>query len=228
MAKHYKVEDFIGKEFKYGLIVLGLDKEYLKEHPTANRWIFKCTCGNTFSYVPGRVADGEKRSCGCKVEPSKFKDKHGYSINKFYQIWKTMQNRCYNEKDSHYKRYGARGITVCEEWKNDVSKFVEWAERTCPKEGKYSVDRIDNNGQYSPENCRWATDKQQCRNTRRNRNLEYNGETKCIQEWSEIVGISAGTIRVRLDLGWPIERALTEPVNKKFSRKKLDTNSTKD
>lgn len=213
MGKHYNIENYIGKEFKYGLIVKGLDHEYLKKHPTANRWIFECTCKKTFSSAPGHVACGQKRSCGCKIEQSKKKPIHGLSYNRFYHVWVAIKQRCYNEQDKHYPRYGGRGIKMCDEWKCGPRAFIEWAEKTCPNKKGYSIDRKNNFGPYSPDNCAWATTKEQARNTRANKILHLNGEEKCIAEWAEIYGLHPTTISQRLKSGWSIERALTEPVH---------------
>lgn len=131
--------------------------------------------------------------------------------------------RCYNERYNSYKNYGARGITVCNEWKNNPSAFKKWALSNGCRED-LTLERIDTSKGYSPENCRWATRKEQANNRRSNRLISFNGETHTLSEWAEKKGINSITIRSRLRLGWSVERALTEPSfgihSNQYSRKK--------
>lgn len=118
-----------------------------------------------------------------------------------------MKARCYNNNAPKYKHYGARGIYVCNDWKNSFTNFCDWAMENGYREG-LTLDRVDVNGNYEPDNCRWTTMKQQAHNTRRNKNYIINGETHCLAEWCEILGLNHDTIRMRLYRGWPIEKAL--------------------
>jgi hypothetical protein len=123
-----------------------------------------------------------------------------------------MTARCYQPKCKEFRLYGARGITVCERWKG-YHGFENFCADMGERPSGTSLDRIDNDGQYSPENCRWATQRQQARNSRKNRLLTLGDRTACIAEWAEITGISQYTIRQRVaKLGWSDERALTEGV----------------
>jgi hypothetical protein len=132
--------------------------------------------------------------------------KHNMSKTKVYHTWVLMMNRCHNKKDSSYFKYGARGISVCEKWKT-FENFLEDMGLPLAHE---SIDRIDNNGNYSPENCRWATRKEQCRNRRSNRIYTLNGKSKTLKEWSEIYKINYQTLHNRVHTQkWPIMRALT-------------------
>lgn len=124
-----------------------------------------------------------------------------------YRRWRSMLNRCYNPNHTYYYNYGGRGITVCDEWKNDYEKFCEWANQS-GYEKSLSLDRIDNNKGYSPENCRWATRKQQGRNQRTNHKITINGKTKLMCEWAEISGISEKNIYKRIKRGWRNEELL--------------------
>lgn len=138
---------------------------------------------------------------------------HGFAHKeKLYGVWKCMRQRCSDPNISRADYYVNKGIRVCEEWK-DYLAFREWALSSGYREG-LSIDRIDNNGDYCPENCRWATPKQQANNQSRNRRITYNGETRTLSEWSELVDIPYDTIKRRIYQGWNVEKALTEPVRR--------------
>lgn len=139
--------------------------------------------------------------------------KHGMWNTKIYHVWQGMKQRCEDPNRENYKNYGARGITVCEEW-HDPETFINWALSHGYKEG-LSIDRIDNEKGYFPDNCRWADSTTQARNQRKNRLLVYDGETKCLSEWSQIVGIPIPTIWKRLQHGMPVKDALTIPPKKR-------------
>lgn len=139
--------------------------------------------------------------------------KHGKRNTRLYRIWLQMKNRCYNENTERYSDYGGRGISVCDEWKNNFQTFYDWSMSNGYDE-HLTIDRIDNDGNYSPENCRWSTVQEQVRNTRSNVLLTLNGETHCVAEWSEITGIKETTIRSRIRYGWNTERILTNPARK--------------
>lgn len=137
--------------------------------------------------------------------------KHGFSKHPLYRVRCLMIERTSNPKNCHYNLYGGRGITVCDEWKNNPKSFFEWAIANGYKRG-LSIDRIDNNGNYCPENCRWVTQKEQTRNTRRNNVLSYNGKTMCVSDWAKQLGFSHPVaINNRLKRGWSIEKALSVP-----------------
>lgn len=144
--------------------------------------------------------------------------RHGYSAaHPTYRVWTDMKRRCVNPKHKAYPRYGARGISVCERWLNDFAAFV--ADMGEKPEGM-TLDRIDNAGPYSPENCRWATWREQNNNRRSTRKLEWDGRTQSLRQWSRELGINHVTLRRRLEHGWTVERALTTPVNQKFRSRK--------
>ena len=124
-----------------------------------------------------------------------------------YHVWRSAKARCHSTTHANYDAYGGRGITMCKEWREDYMAFLSYMG---PKPEGYSLDRIDNNGNYEPGNCRWATPKQQSANLRWNRNLEYNGEIHHIAEWARIVNIHENTLKKRLNLGWTIEATLTK------------------
>jgi len=125
-----------------------------------------------------------------------------------------MHCRCYRSKHPEYPNYGARGITVCKQWRNNFPMFI--ADMGPRPSAKHSLDRIDNNGNYEPGNCRWATLTEQNRNQRSNHILTFRGRTLCIAEWAEVTGICDGTLYSRITKqGWTTERALTTPVKQK-------------
>lgn len=141
--------------------------------------------------------------------------KYGYK-DRLYKIYVHMCRRCYYPKYDYYSRYGGRGITVCEEWLNSYDKFKEWAlangyDYNAPK-GQCTLDRIDNNGNYKPSNCRWATIKEQLNNNSRNVWITANGETHNLQQWSDILGIPYDALRNRHRYGWDDERIINTPI----------------
>lgn len=142
--------------------------------------------------------------------------RHGQFGTRIYRIWNGIKSRCQNKNAKDYERYGGRGIAVCEEWQA-FEPFYEWAMANGYRDD-LSIDRIDNDGNYCPENCRWTTVRKQSRNRRSNRILEYNGVKKCLSEWDESVGAKTrGVVRQRLVRGWSIEKAVTTPVtNNKY------------
>lgn len=124
-----------------------------------------------------------------------------------YDIWLAMNDRCRNVRHRYFNRYGGRGIAVCDEWQHSYAAFIR--DMGPPPKG-YTLERRDNDGPYSPDNCVWATRKQQSNNTSTNRLITFAGQTRTLSQWSEHMGISPSVMRSRL-LKWPIERALTEP-----------------
>ena len=145
---------------------------------------------------------------------------YGFSHTRIDNIYKSMISRCYCPNNINYNRYGGRGITVCEEWKNDKRNFFEWAFVNGYSE-KLTIDRKDVNKGYSPDNCRWATQKEQQNNRSNNRVLEFNGVSHTLGEWFDITGIKLGTIWNRLKSGWSAEDTLTrKPVvgNNQYSK----------
>jgi hypothetical protein len=136
-----------------------------------------------------------------------------------YSIWASMKQRCYDPHSKSYPRYGGRGIIVCDRWRNSFGDFLaDMGDRPSPD---YSLERKDNTGPYSPENCRWATRKEQCRNRRSSRLITHDGQTRPSVEWSELTGVNRATIERRIDhYGWSVSRALTTPAGPSGPKKK--------
>jgi hypothetical protein len=132
---------------------------------------------------------------------------HGMSDSSEYKVWQGMIRRCYETKHMNFKYYGVRGITVCDRWRNSFASFYE---DVGPRPSqKHEIERIDNNGNYTPGNVRWATHREQCINTRRNRFIELNGERLCVTDWAKKAGIAPSALRWRLRKGWSIGDALS-------------------
>lgn len=167
----------------------------------------RCKCGNETTVQRGNLLNGHTKSCGCirRENSKKIHSTHSRSKTQEYAIWNQMMQRCYNAKNQRYSSYGGRGIIVCERWHKFENFLEDMGERPSKE---HSLERIDNNGNYELANCKWATKKEQCRNRRSNHLLTYNGETKLIIEWAELLGLEDYTIYNRLRLGWPVEKVL--------------------
>lgn len=138
-----------------------------------------------------------------------------------YQAWRNMVVRCTNPKYKFYHRHGGRGIKVCDRWRGSYAAFLE--DMGVKPSPSLTLDRIDNDGDYTPENCRWATRKEQSRNSRTNHNLTFQGKTQCLAAWADETGIKAGTLYSRLKNGWSTERALTEPARRRWRNQRIST-----
>jgi len=200
-----RLEDKTGKRFGR-LLVLGVAGKIGKN----TKWHCICDCGNRSTPYGGALNAGESRSCGCLQKESI--KKHGLSGTPIYRIWYGMLHRCNRKSDPNYKYYGGRGITVCDKWSKSVEDF--YSDMGEPPKGM-SIDRKDNNGNYAPENCRWATPIQQARNTRKTLNIKFRGKTQCLTAWANEIGMSRQTLSIRLKRGWSVEDALTtQPLTK--------------
>ncbi len=172
-------------------------------------WVCICDCGNQKTIRYFDLISGKTISCGCyKAEDTRQRmTTHGESHTRLHDIWRGMIKRCEAPYASRYDLYGGRGIGVCAEW-HTYENFAEWAKQSGYRDD-LSIDRIDPNGNYCPENCRWATAKEQSNNTSRNHYVEYDGKRYTISELAEIKKINAGTLRSRIDkLHWPIDKAV--------------------
>jgi hypothetical protein len=187
----------------------------LSYHSIINRkshWLCQCTCGTILPVRLDSLKDGNTQSCGCQLIDSATKHGHSHSRpdkppSRTYNTWQSMLERCIRPSNFKYPRYGGRGITVCERWLIFTNFLVDMGERP----SGMTIDRINNDGNYEPGNCRWATPKQQARNTSTNYMITYNGEKKSLPEWAEIHGLPRLVIRGRLQLRWSIERAFMTP-----------------
>lgn len=177
-------------------------------------FLCKCDCGKEKVVSSKALLNGSTKSCGCLArEVSKLNNtKHGKRYTRIYRIWLSMKNRCSNSKDKYWNDYGGKGIRVCESWKNDFMRFYEWSINNGYSDN-LTIDRIDVNGMYCPENCRWATNKEQQNNKTTNHYITYNGETKTMMQWAEELNIKYTTLRARINsYKWSIEKAFNEPI----------------
>lgn len=175
-------------------------------------WQCQCACGKTAIVSGNQLLKGHTKSCGCYRQEvtGNARRLHGRSRSDVYRIWKLMRKRCTNPKDKNFARYGGRGIAVCEKWNRSFAEFAaDMGPRPSPQ---HSLDRKDNDGNYEPSNCRWATQKEQTRNTVRSRRISVGGQTKTAIEWAEQIGMKPSTLLQRLRRGWNAEKAVNEAV----------------
>lgn len=186
-------------------------------------WFCKCKCGRIVQVRSSSLRNGTTKSCGClrvdRLAENRYRLgslSHGLSKQVEYRLYFSMRARCERKTERNYKYYGGRGIRVCNRWRHGENGktgfecfFADMGQRPTPG---HSIERLDNDGNYSPDNCAWRTQQDQCRNTRRNHYLTFRGTTLCLQAWSERIGVGAPTIRRRLKLGWSVAKALTTKV----------------
>ena len=174
-------------------------------------WHCRCDCGIERNVVGKELRNGKSKSCGC-LSTDTFREtitKHGLRYHPLYVTWCNIHARCENSNNPEYKHYGGRGIRVCDEWK-DVTSFIGWAEANGYRSG-LQIDRIDNNGNYEPDNCRFVTHTGNQNNKRTNRLLTYEGRTQTISQWAKELNVPSDRIRSRLNMGWNVEDVLFKP-----------------
>lgn len=181
-------------------------------------WHCKCDCGNFKDTISTSLKNGDVKSCGClqkevrkenALHLDKVRLKHGMSDNRLYRIYNDMVSRCYRKSINGYENYGGRGIRVCDEWlgEDGFKNFMSWSFANGYNE-ELTIDRLDSNGHYEPNNCKWSTRKEQANNTRATIFLEYGREKHSLTEWSEITGIRKGTLYTRMRKGWSVGKIL--------------------
>ena len=198
------------------LTVIG--EPFMERRPDRTIYLIKCRCdcGKEKIVARYRLLSGHTNSCGHLrgIVLGNATRKHGKS-NKIseYQVWKGMRQRCTNPRSKFYPRYGGRGISICAEW-NDFGKFYEdVGQRPTPL---HTLERINNDGNYCKENCKWATQTEQASNRKSSRLVYFKGETHTISAWSRKLNVGIWLITERLNRGWPVEKALTEPVRAQY------------
>lgn len=183
-------------------------------------WRCICDCGKEHRANAKSLRSGAVSSCGCygkeraiygssKANAARaIPHKHG---RKLTFVLSAMKDRCYNPSNDHFKWYGDKGVFICEEWLADSFSFYKWASENGYQPG-LQIDRIDVNGPYKPENCRFVTRSEQMNNTTRNVNLTWRGKTMSVTKWADVVGIDYRTLKSRLHKNWPVDKALSTPV----------------
>lgn len=172
-------------------------------------WLCKCDCGKETEVSKSQLLSGRTKSCGClrKESTSKMRKRHGLSKSRLYNIWLRMKQCCYNKSSHKFKIYGGRGIKICEEWKNSFENFYKWSIPSGYKQN-LTIDRIDVNGNYFPENCRWILSNEQNWNRRNTVYITINNEKMNLKQAEEKFGINHKKIYDRLQKGWCPERAI--------------------
>lgn len=190
------------------------------------KWLWLCECGKTTIAQASNVKSGNTNSCGCGQDAARRKKRkfakgghfsHQMSRTPIYKAWSSMKGRCLNQKHKSFHNYGGRGIGIDARWAESFESFyVDMGPRPSKQ---HSLDRIDNNQGYGPDNCRWAIPIVQRNNSRQNRYLTLNGESRTVAQWCRVYGIAQNTVSDRLTRGWTTVDALTKPANKAFASK---------
>mgnify|MGYP000935003826 CR=1 FL=1 len=206
------LKDLTGKRFGRLVVKEKLPSRKLPSGKTQVVWLCKCDCGKKHIVSGENLKSGGVKSCGCyaKEISSKVHKKHGLSQTKLFNVWHGIKKRCLTKSDKHYKDYGGRGITICDEWKNNFIIFYNWSMKNGYKDG-LTIDRINNNGNYEPSNCRWTTLRVQANNRRSNVLVTYKGETLTLTQMARKYNISFGMLRTRLKKKIDIKTAITMP-----------------
>lgn len=202
------LNNYVGKEIEFLKII-----SYTDRTKSAHRYFLcQCKCGTEKYIRVDQIISGNQKSCGCY----KYNLKTGFSHSRLYPVWKSLIARCYNPKNQRYNVYGARGIKVCDEWKEDFLSFRKWAYSNgydeSSKQGDCTIDRIDNDKDYCPENCRWVSLSRQQRNTAKTIIFEYKGIKKPLIDWAEELNLPYHTIRWRYSKWGNIDKVLTQPI----------------
>lgn len=207
-----KAKDLTGQRFGR-LTVIRRAENSKRGHA---KWFCVCDCGKQVIVWGTSLQTGNTKSCGCYAKEKQREQHliHSGNGTRLYRTWMSMKRRCDTSTVKNYADYGGRGINVCDEWLHNFEAFRNWS-----LENGYAddltIDRINVDGDYCPDNCRWSTQLEQQNNKRNNHYEVFNGETHTLAEWQKITGIPQATIRGRLKRGWTIERALTTPTKKR-------------
>lgn len=209
-----KFEDLTGQKFDRLTVIARAENHVQPCGSQYVQWFCKCECGKEVIVSASNLKKGHTKSCGC-LQKEKVTT-HGLKKTRLYVIWRDIKARCFNPNAKGFKYYGGSGIVMCAEWRNNFKSFYDWSilngYNPNAKREECTIDRIDNNKGYCPENCRWVDNLVQQNNKRNNRLLTYNNETHSTAEWSRILNISRYTLFRRLKLGWTVEKTLSTPV----------------
>lgn len=206
--------DLTGRKFGRLTVIERAEDKVLPSGGRKTQWLCKCDCGNYTIVMSNNLIRNHTRSCGCLQKEKVFggRKTHGLSKTRLYRIFNKIRDRCYNPNNPKYNKYGGRGITICDEWLNDFRNFYKWSMANGYKEN-LTIDRIDGNKGYSPENCRWVDQEEQQNNRSNNHLITYKGETKTLAQWAKELNIKESTIRSRIRYGWSIDKIFETPIN---------------
>lgn len=177
-------------------------------------WEFECGCGKRFVARLAAVKNGHTKSCGCLLSENLIRRNtvHGYANrgkqSHIYKVWKSMRKRCNNPRSKDFRLYGGKGVKVCARWQDFKLFHDDMASSYRPG---LEIERLDSNGDYCPENCKWATEREQSLNTNRARLITFRGETLNVSLWAERFGMDYDLLWQRLNAGWPMEKAISLP-----------------
>ena len=202
-----KIKDITGNKYGKLTVISSVGSRHKKIY-----WLCQCECGNKTEVSGVSLRNNNTKSCGCLKHTRRDMGAHNLSKTRINNIYHNMKQRCDNPNCNVYSNYGGRGITVCEEWKRDFMSFYNWAMEHGYKD-TLSIDRIDVNGNYEPNNCRWVTQKKQMSNTRRNLIYSIDNEQLCLSEWCEKYKMPYWTVLRRIQRGYDIKTALTKPLD---------------
>lgn len=208
------LKDLTGQRIGKWTVLSRAENHVSKSGTPYTMWLCKCDCGTEKTVYANSLLNGKSISCGCyqadrakEVCSNNFRT-HGGSKERLYKIWTYIKKRCYSENAINYKDYGGRGIKVCDEWREDYTAFRDWSLEN-GYDDSLSIDRINVDGDYEPENCRWVDSKAQNNNRRSNHRISYNGETHTIAEWADITGISPNQLYKKIGNGKTLEEILS-------------------
>lgn len=206
-----------GKKYGRLTVIKECETKIRKKYDKNIYWICKCTCGKETIVPATKLVSGHTKSCGCyqREKAALCNSTHKETKTRLYIIWQGIKRRCTNLNSNNYKNYGLKGISICEEWKENYLAFKHWAKKNGYSDS-LTIDRIDSKGNYEPRNCRWVSQKVQQNNRSNNRYIIYNGQCHTLSEWSDITGISKSVIDSRLNkLHWSEEKTLSTPLRRK-------------
>lgn len=205
--------DITGKKYNKLTVISFYDIKDKK-----SRWLCECDCGKQKIIYAKDLKSNNTKSCGCLRNIKKYDDKTKNFIKRLQYIFYHMKQRCYDKNNAGYKYYGNKGITICDEWLKDINNFYNWAINNGYQEN-LTIERINVNGNYEPNNCRWITKTEQGYNRSNSILYTINGETKCLSEWCKLYDKDYFLVRGRLKRGNNIEEALTKPIDIKKRNK---------
>ena len=195
--------DLTGRTFEYLTVLCRSDDSGNGKKPVV-KWKCQCLCGKIVHVKSDSLTSGHTKSCGCR------KRKHGYANKeRLYQTWKNMRRRCNDPNNSRWEHYGGKGVAICPEW-DDYKVFRQWAMGSGYTDN-LSIDRIDVDGDYCPENCRWVDDKTQANNMSTNRIIEYEGSEMTMSELADHLDLSYSALQHRIKRGWNMDRIVATP-----------------